>query len=122
MNQTWPFKTLTNGNSRPIQISPRSRGSRRSTGIVPNGSPAAQPSLLVDNEHALAVAKFLRADPLLRLDYASNVTAVDWPDTVIKETVKVKQIVEGVEKEVEQTTERKKPGFLEAVYHLYSMD
>src|SRR6267142_4455972 len=90
--------------------------------IIPNGSPSAQHSLLVDNDHALLVAKFLRDDPALRLDYASNVTGVDWPDTVIKEKVKVKQVVEGVEKEVEQTVEKKKPGFLEAVYHLYSME
>ena len=89
--------------------------------VIPNGSPSAQHSLLVDNGQAVAVAKFLRDDPALRLDYASNVTGVDWPDTVIKEKVKVKQVVEGVEKEVEQTVEKKKPGFLEAVYHLYSM-
>jgi len=75
----------------------------------------------VNNDHAPAVATFLRDDPSLRLDYASNVTGVDWPDTVIKEKVKVKQVVEGAEKEVEQTVEKKKPGFLEVVYHLYSM-
>ena len=90
--------------------------------IIPNGSPSAQHSLLVDNDHALLVAKFLRDDPALRLDYASNGTGVDWPDTVIKKTVKVKQVIEGVEKEVEQSLEEKKPGYLEAVYHLYSME
>ena len=90
--------------------------------IIPNGSPSAQHSLLVDNDHALLVAKFLRDDPALRLDYASNGTGVDWPDTVIKKTVKVKQVIEGVEKEVEQSIEEKKPGYLEAVYHLYSME
>jgi len=90
--------------------------------IIPNGAVAAQSSLLVDNSHALAVAKFLRDDAQLRLDYASNVTAVDWLDTVIKETTKTKQVVDGVEKDVEQVTEKKKPGFLEVVYHLYSME
>jgi NADH-quinone oxidoreductase subunit C len=40
---------------------------------------------------------------------------------VIKEKKKVKQIVEGVEKEIEEITEKTRPGFLEAVYHLYSM-
>ena len=90
--------------------------------IIPNGSPSVQHSLLVDNDHALLVAKFLRDDPALRLDYASNGTGVDWPDTVIKKTVKVKQVIEGVEKEVEQSLEEKKPGYLEAVYHLYSME
>jgi NADH-quinone oxidoreductase subunit C len=90
--------------------------------IIPNGSPSNQASLLVDNGHALAAARFLRADPRLRLDYASNVTGVDWPEAIIKETVKSRQIIEGVEREIEQTTERKKPGCLEAVYHLYSME
>ena len=90
--------------------------------IIANGSPSAQHSLLLDNEHAVAVAKFLRDDPHLRLDYASNVTGIDWPDTIVKEIVKVKQTIEGVEKEVAQTIEKKKPGYLEAVYHLYSME
>ncbi len=90
--------------------------------IIPNGSPAAQPSLLVDNAHGLAVARFLQADPQLRFDYASNVTAVDWLDSVTKQTTKVKQVVDGVEKEVDQTTEIRKPGYLEVVYHLYSME
>ncbi len=90
--------------------------------IIPNGSPSGQRSLLVDTEHGLAVARFLREDPRLRLDYASNVTGVDWPDTVYKETIKVKKTVKGVELEVEQAVERKKPGWLEAVYHLYSME
>jgi len=88
--------------------------------IVPNPGPANQPSLLIDNEHALAVAHFLRDDPALRLDFCSNVTGVDWLDRVMKKTVKVKTVVDGVEKEVDQTTEEKIPGYLEAVYHLYS--
>jgi NADH-quinone oxidoreductase subunit C len=89
--------------------------------LVPNESPVDQPSLLVDNEHAFAVARFLRDDPEFRLDYASNVTGVDWLDAVLKEKVKVKKVVEGMEKEVEETVEKKRPGYLEAVYHLYSM-
>ncbi len=90
--------------------------------IVPNVNPDLPPSLLVDNAHALAVARFLRDEPSLRLDYASNVTGVDWLDTVIKEKRKVKQVIEGVEREIEETTEHKKPGYLEVVYHLFSME
>jgi NADH-quinone oxidoreductase subunit C len=89
--------------------------------IVPNPGPANQPSLLIDNEHVVAVARFLRTDPALFLDFCSNVTGVDWLDRVVKKTIKVKTVVEGVEKEVDQTTEEKIPGYLEAVYHLYSM-
>ena len=89
--------------------------------ILPNESAAAQPSLLVDVPHAAAVARFLRDDAALRLDFASNVTGVDWPERVEKLKTKVKRTVDGVEKEVEEVTERKIPGFLEVVYHLYSM-
>ena len=89
--------------------------------IVPNPGPAAQPSLLLDREHASAVATFLRDGGELRLDFCSNVTGVDWLDRTIKNTVKVKKMVDGVEKEVPETTETKVSGYLEAVYHLYSM-
>ena len=89
--------------------------------IVLNGSPANQPSLLLDCGHARAVAQFLRDDPALAFDYASNVTGVDWPEKTIKEKIKVKKMMEGVEKEVEEVCERKTPAYLEAVYHLYSM-
>jgi NADH-quinone oxidoreductase subunit C len=89
--------------------------------IVPNSGPANQPSLLIDNEHAAAVAKFLRDDPALRFDFCSNATGVDWPDRTVKKTVKVKKLVDGVEKEIDETTEESFRGYLEAVYHLYSM-
>jgi NADH-quinone oxidoreductase subunit C len=89
--------------------------------IIPNGSPANQPSLLLDREHATAVVQFLRDDPVLRLDFCSNVTGVDWLDRTVKKTVQVKTIVDGVEKEIDQSEEQKMPGHLEAVYHLYSM-
>jgi NADH-quinone oxidoreductase subunit C len=89
--------------------------------IVPNPGPAQQSSLLIDNEHAHEIAQFLRIDPALRLDFCSNVTGVDWLDRVTKKTVKVKKLVDGEEKEVDQTIEEKIPGCLEAVYHLYSM-
>ena len=90
--------------------------------IVPNDSPSGQTSLLIDSAHAFAAAKFLRDDAGLHLDFASNVTGIDWPDRVEKTKTKVKKVVEGVEKEVEETTEKKIPGYLEVVYHLYSME
>jgi len=89
--------------------------------IVPNGCAASPPSLLLDRGHTRAVAEFLREDAALRLDYASNVTGVDWPEKTVKEKVKVRKSAGGVEKEVEEVRERKTPGYLEAVYHLYSM-
>src|SRR3954466_7312402 len=89
--------------------------------IMANEMVPAQAGLICNREGGLDVAKFLRDDPGCKFDYASNVTGVDWPETVLKEKVKVKKVVEGVEKEVEETVEKKRPGFLEAVYHLYSM-
>ena len=89
--------------------------------IIPNDSPSGQRSLLVDNAHAVAVATFLRDDPELRFDYASNVTGVDWPEAELSEKIKVKKVVDGVEKEVEEVKKTVRPGYLEAVYHLYSM-
>jgi len=90
--------------------------------IVLNAVPCAQHSLRVDNANALAAARFLRDDPQLRFDYASNVTGVDWPDAVVQETKLVKQVVNGVERDVERTFETKTPGCLEVVYHLYSVE
>ncbi len=89
--------------------------------IIPNGNPANPASLQVNPEQARAVATFLRDDPQLRLDYASNVTGVDWLDTVIREKVLVKRVFKGEEIEVEETLEKTVPGYLEVVYHLYSM-
>jgi NADH-quinone oxidoreductase subunit C len=61
--------------------------------LVANPGPAAQPSLLIDDDHARAIAEFLRDDPALRLDFCSNMSGVDWIQ----------------------------PGYLEAVYHLFSI-
>ncbi len=89
--------------------------------IVPNPGPAQQPSLLLPNDEAAAIARFLRDDPALQLDYCSNVTGVDWLDRTVQKKAKVKQLVEGEEKEVEETQEEFFAGYLEAVYHLYSI-
>jgi NADH-quinone oxidoreductase subunit C len=89
--------------------------------VVPNASPSQQQSLQIDNEHAREVAKFLRDDPALRLDFCSNVTGIDWLDRTVKTTVKVRKIVDGEGKEVEEKIDENIPGYLEAVYHLYSI-
>jgi NADH-quinone oxidoreductase subunit C len=89
--------------------------------IVPNDSPSAQRSLLISHAHALAIAKFLRDDTTLQIDYCSNVTGIDWPEAELTEKFKVKKVVDGVEKEVEEVKKTLRAGFLETVYHLYSM-
>ena len=101
--------------------------------VVPNGSPSGQHSLLLDAEHASAVATFLRDDAELSLDFLSNVTGVDWLDKETTEKVKVtRQVakeVDGpdgkqtqmVDETVEETRKHFQAGYLEAVYHLYSV-
>src|ERR1017187_5273421 len=97
--------------------------------LIPNPSPSAQHSLRLDPAHAVEVAKFLRDDTDLALDFLSNATGIDWPDKEIAEKVKVTRTVtktvDGVEQQVEETVEETKkrvePGCLETVYHLFSM-
>jgi NADH-quinone oxidoreductase subunit C len=89
--------------------------------ILANECAAGERSLLVAAASGFAVAKFLRDDGQLKLDYCSNVTGVDWPDKELTERIKVKQVVDGVEKEIEEVKKTLRPGFLEVVYHLYSM-
>ena len=90
--------------------------------IIANDSPSAQRSLLIDREHGVAVAAFLRDDAELRLDYCSNATGVDWPEAELTGKIKVKKVVDGVEKEVEEVKKTLRPAYLEVVYHLYSME
>lgn len=97
--------------------------------LVHNPGPSAQHSLRIAPDHAVAIAQFLRDDRELAFDYLSNVTGIDWPDKEIAEKVKVtrqiKKTVDGneqtVEETIEETRKRVEPGFLEAVFHLYSM-
>ncbi len=105
--------------------------------FVPNPGPAAEHSLRLAPESAVAVATFLRDDAELAFDFLSNVSGVDWPDKEIAEKVKVKRTVtktidgpegkpEGkidkqVEETVEETRKRVERGCLEVVYHLYSV-
>lgn len=66
--------------------------------VISNDSPSGQRSLVIDPARAVEIAGFLRDDAELRLDYCSNVTGVDWLST------------------------EQKTGYLEAVYHLYSIE
>jgi NADH-quinone oxidoreductase subunit C len=61
--------------------------------IIPSTPAAQQPALLVDCEHVVAVARFLKDASRYQLDYCSCVTGVDYP----------------------------KLGVIEVVYHLYSV-
>lgn len=90
--------------------------------IVVNPGPAAEHSLLIDHASAVRVAEFLRDDPALKLDFCSNVTGVDWLDSVEKVRETVTREVDGESKEVVEVKEVSTPGYLESVYHLFSME
>jgi len=90
--------------------------------ILANECALGERSLLVDAAGGFAAAKFLRDDAQLKLDYCSNVTGIDWPEKEFIEKIKVKQTVDGAEKEIEEVKKTLRPGFLEVVYHLYSME
>jgi NADH-quinone oxidoreductase subunit C len=90
--------------------------------IVNNPSPSAQHSLRIDAAHAVAVATYLRDAANLRLDFCSNVTGIDWPAKEVSEKIKVKKIVDGVEKDVDELRKTSIPGSLEVVYHLFSVE
>jgi len=97
--------------------------------IIPNPGPSAQHSLQLDPRTAIDVVRFLRDDPELALDFLSNVTGIDYLDKEVSEKVKVTRpvtkTVDGVEQTVEETVEETRkhtePGYLEVVYHLFSM-
>jgi NADH-quinone oxidoreductase subunit C len=91
--------------------------------LVTNPGLAAQHSLLLAGASARDIALFLRDDPGLRLDFCSNVSGVDWPDKEIVETVKITtpNPAGGPGKVTTQKNVSIQPGFLEVVYHLYSM-
>lgn len=85
--------------------------------LVPNPSPSNQNSLWVASADLFEIARWLRDQAEPTFDYLSNLTGVDWPDKTVKE--KTKALREG--KETETIVEKKIPGFLEVVYHLYSV-
>lgn len=101
--------------------------------IILNPGPAAEHSLLLSHAEATEIATFLRDDPAFKFDFLSNVSGVDWLDKEITEKVKVTKpvtkLVDGPDGKVEQTEEetveetrkRLEPGYLESVYHLYSI-
>jgi NADH-quinone oxidoreductase subunit C len=90
--------------------------------VIENPSPSAQHSLLVDAEHGFAAALFLRDGANLRFDFCSNVTGIDWPPKETSVKIKVKKLVDGVEKEVDEVQKTTTPGNLEVVYHLFSQE
>jgi len=74
-----------------------------------NCGQSGQHALLIHRDDIKDIARWLRDDAELQVDYCSNMTGVDW----LPHKEKVKEGDKEVEKEI--------PGYLEAVYHLYSM-
>lgn len=72
---------------------------------------AATGSWIVPHAILLEVVQFVKNHAEFRMDYVSNVTGVDWLPS--KQKIKA---ADGTENEIE------KPGYLEVVYHFYSME
>lgn len=91
--------------------------------LVLNPGLSGQHSLLIDAVHAVRIATWLRDEPGLQLDTCSNVTGIDYLDKETTDTVKetVAATETTPEKVVEKKVKRLVPGYLEVVYHLYSM-
>jgi NADH-quinone oxidoreductase subunit C len=101
--------------------------------VILNPGPAAEHSLLLSHAQAIDIATFLRDDPAFKFDFLSNLSGVDWLDKEITQKVKVTKPVtktvdgpdgkveQTVEETVEETRKRVEPGYLESVYHLYSI-
>jgi len=89
--------------------------------IVQNPSPSEQHSIIVDAVHAVEVAMYLRDAAGLEFDYCSNVTGVDWMPKETSTSVKVKKLVDGVEQDISEVQKTTTPGYLEVVYHLFSI-
>jgi NADH-quinone oxidoreductase subunit C len=102
--------------------------------FILNPAPAAEHSLLIGHAKALEIATFLRDDAALKFDFLSNVSGVDWLDKEITEKVKVtkpvtktvdgrdgSKIEQTAEETVEETRKRVEPGYLESVYHMFSI-
>ena len=91
--------------------------------LIENPGPAAQHSLLLARHAARDIARLLRDDPALRLDYCSNVTGLDWLDKEVIEITKtlLPDPIDGRVRRIEVKLKHFHPGCLEAVYHLYSM-
>ncbi len=78
--------------------------------VAPNAKVSIEGSaLVVDRGSLLEISRFLRDDIALQLDYLTNLCALDW--------LRRKEKVKDGDKE----TEREVGGYLEVVYHLYSV-
>jgi NADH-quinone oxidoreductase subunit C len=71
---------------------------------------AATGSWIVPHQVLLDVAHFLKNDPEFRMDMLSNVTGVDWLSARVK-----------VRGEDGKETEQERPGYLEVIYHFFSV-
>jgi|ERR1051325_11198817 NADH-quinone oxidoreductase subunit C len=97
------METLEQIRDRILKETPQTRLDIMNCGL------AGQHALLIHRDDLGKVAGWLRDDSELRLDYCSNVTGIDW----LARKEKIKEGDQEIEKEI--------PGYLEVVYHLYSM-
>ena len=88
-----------------------------------NPSPSEQHSILVESDSLVEVMTYLRDTSGLEFDFLSNLSGVDWPKADVADKVTVEKVEQAEETEEDQEEKEAptKEGFLEVVYHLYSM-
>jgi len=95
--------------------------------FLENPSPCEQHSILVETGSQIEVFTYLRDTPGLEFDFLSNLAGVDWPKADVSDKVTLEKVEEAEEGEgdseegEEAPAKEAKHGFLEVVYHLYSM-
>lgn len=99
----------------------KSKFSADAVTVIENGSSCGQRSFLLSNAHALELARFLCDDAEFRMDFCSNVSGVDWPEKEVVEVIKKPDPADAT-KTIEEKVTKKTGGYLEVVYHLYSME
>jgi NADH-quinone oxidoreductase subunit C len=83
-----------------------------------NPLPSEQHSILVENDSVIEVFTYLRDTKGLEFDFLSNLSGVDWPKGDLVDSVAVPQVEDAKDGDDEK---KSTGGFLEVVYHLYSM-
>jgi len=86
-----------------------------------NPAPSGQHSILIETDSAVDVFTFLRDTEGLKFDYLSNVSGVDYPKGDLADIVADAKIEDDSDVGEEGTKKQVTGGFLEVVYHLYSM-
>jgi NADH-quinone oxidoreductase subunit C len=85
--------------------------------VIKNPSPSNQHSILVDNQHIIEVARFLKNNNELRFDYVSDITGVDWLDKTVEEKISIRKCLKALNGCIVETNNHFLPGVFDVVYN-----